>query len=45
MEYRGLHQAALMADVFTGTILTLMGLPGLMPLPWLQTIIIFSYPW
>jgi len=35
--------AALMADVLTGTILTRVGLPGLLPLPWWQTLIIFCY--
>ena len=35
--------AALMADVLTGTMLTLVGLPGLMPLPWWQTLVIFCY--
>jgi H+-transporting ATPase len=27
----------------TGTILTRVGLPGLMPLPWSQTVMIFAY--
>ncbi|MCX5870165.1 MAG: plasma-membrane proton-efflux P-type ATPase [Deltaproteobacteria bacterium] len=35
--------AALTADVLTGTILTFVGLPGLMPLPWWQTLMIFIY--
>jgi hypothetical protein len=35
--------AALMADALTGTILTRVGLPGLMPLPWSQTLAIFAY--
>jgi len=35
--------AALMADTVTGTILTRVGLPGLMPLPWSQTLAIFAY--
>jgi len=35
--------AALLADVFTGTALTLVGLPGLPPLPWGQTLVIFTY--
>jgi H+-transporting ATPase len=35
--------AALMADVLTGTVLTRVGLPGLMPLPWSQTLAIFAY--
>jgi plasma-membrane proton-efflux P-type ATPase len=35
--------AALMADALTGTILTRVGLPGLPPLPWSQTLAIFAY--
>jgi hypothetical protein len=35
--------AALLADVVTGTILTRVGIPGLMPLPWSQTLAIFAY--
>jgi plasma-membrane proton-efflux P-type ATPase len=35
--------AALLADALTGTILTRVGLPGLMPLPWSQTLAIFAY--
>lgn len=35
--------AALIADPLTGTILTRLGLPGLMPLPWAQTLTIFAY--
>jgi magnesium-transporting ATPase (P-type) len=35
--------AAIMADALTGTVLTLVGLPGLMPLPWWQTLAIFVY--
>jgi hypothetical protein len=35
--------AALMADALTGTILTCVGLPGLMALPWTQTLAIFAY--
>ena len=35
--------AAIMADVVTGTVLTFVGLPGLMPLPWWQTLAIFIY--
>jgi H+-transporting ATPase len=35
--------AALMADTLVGTILTRVGLPGLMPLPWWQTLAIFGY--
>ncbi len=34
---------ALMADAFAGTVLTFAGLPGLMPLPWWQTLVIFAY--
>ena len=33
----------LMADVLAGTALTLVGLPGLLPLPWWQTLAIFVY--
>ena len=35
--------AALLADAFTGTILTFAGIPGLTPLPWWQTLAIFAY--
>ena len=35
--------AALMADALVGTVLTHVGLPGLMPLPWSQTLAIFVY--
>jgi magnesium-transporting ATPase (P-type) len=35
--------SALAADTLTGTALTFVGLPGLMPLPWLQTLAIFAY--
>ncbi|MCC6821210.1 MAG: plasma-membrane proton-efflux P-type ATPase [Verrucomicrobia subdivision 3 bacterium] len=35
--------AALIADALTGTILTRVGLPGLLPLPWWQTFAIFGY--
>ena len=35
--------AAIMADALTGTVLTFVGLPGLMPLPWWQTLAIFAY--
>jgi hypothetical protein len=35
--------AAIMADALTGTVLTFVGLPGLMPLPWWQTLTIFAY--
>jgi hypothetical protein len=35
--------SALVADALTGTVLTRVGLPGLMPLPWWQTLEIFAY--
>jgi O-antigen/teichoic acid export membrane protein len=35
--------AALAADVLIGTALTLVGLPGLMPLPWWQMLTIFAF--
>ena len=35
--------SALAADVLTGTVLTRVGLPGLLPLPWWQTLAIFAY--
>ena len=35
--------AALAADALAGTVLTLVGLPGLTPLPWWQTLAIFAY--
>jgi len=35
--------AALAADALTGTILTLVGIPGLAPLPWWQTLSILGY--
>ena len=35
--------AALAADALIGTVLTFVGLPGLMPLPWWQTLAIFAY--
>jgi len=35
--------AALSADALTGTMLTFVGLPGLMPLPWGQTLAVFVY--
>jgi magnesium-transporting ATPase (P-type) len=35
--------AALAADGLTGTILTLVGIPGLAPLPWWQALTIFGY--
>jgi len=39
----GALMAAVVADVLTGTVLTLVGLPGLSPLPWWQTLAIFLY--
>jgi H+-transporting ATPase len=35
--------AALVADALIGTVLTLVGIPGLTPLPWWQTLAIFAY--
>jgi H+-transporting ATPase len=35
--------ASLIADALAGTVLTRVGLPGLMPLPWSQTLVIFAY--
>jgi H+-transporting ATPase len=35
--------AALMADALVGTVLTRVDLPGLIPLPWSQTLAIFTY--
>ena len=35
--------AAIIADTLAGTVLTLAGLPGFMPLPWWQSLTIFSY--
>ena len=35
--------AAVIADALTGTALSFVGLPGLMPLPWWQTLTIFVY--
>ena len=35
--------AALVAEALTGTVLTFVGLPGLMPLPWWQTLTILGY--
>jgi plasma-membrane proton-efflux P-type ATPase len=35
--------AALMADALAGTILPFVGIPDLMPLPWWETLAIFSY--
>lgn len=35
--------AALVLNVVAGTVLTLVGLPSLMPLPWWQTLAVFGY--
>ena len=35
--------AALMADALAGTVLPLVGLPDLMPLPGWETLVIFAY--
>jgi len=35
--------AAIAAELFTGTALTFVGLPDLMPLPWWQTLAVFVY--
>ncbi len=35
--------AALAADLLVGTALTYVGLPGLMPLPWWQTLTLLAY--
>jgi H+-transporting ATPase len=35
--------SALLADALAGTVLTRVGLPGLLPLPWPQTFAIFAY--
>jgi plasma-membrane proton-efflux P-type ATPase len=35
--------SAITADALTGTLLTRVGLPGLMPLPWWQTFAVFAY--
>ena len=35
--------AAITAEVFVGTVLTLVGLPSLTPLPWWQTLAVFAY--
>jgi plasma-membrane proton-efflux P-type ATPase len=35
--------SALVADAVVGTVLTYVGLPGLMPLPWWQTLGVFVY--
>ena len=34
---------ALIADALIGTVVAFVGLPGLMPLPWRQTLVIFVY--
>jgi H+-transporting ATPase len=34
---------AIATDVLVGTVLTFVGLPGLMPLPWWQPLVIFAY--
>jgi magnesium-transporting ATPase (P-type) len=34
---------AIAADVLAGTVLSFVGLPGLKPLPWWQTLVIFAY--
>jgi hypothetical protein len=34
---------AILADALAGTVLTLVGLPGLLPLPWWQTLAVFAY--
>jgi H+-transporting ATPase len=35
--------SALVVELLTGTVLTSVGLPGLMPLPWAQTVAILAY--
>jgi magnesium-transporting ATPase (P-type) len=35
--------AALAADALIGTLLAIVGIPGLMPLPWWQTVAVFVY--
>jgi magnesium-transporting ATPase (P-type) len=35
--------ATLAAETIAGTVLTFAGLPGLMPLPWWQTLVVFVY--
>jgi H+-transporting ATPase len=35
--------AAVIADALAGTVLTFLGLPGLLPLPWWQPLAIFAY--
>ena len=37
------HLPQAVADAITGTVLTFVGLPGLMPLPWWQTLAVFIY--
>ena len=39
----GTFLSALAADTLMGTVLTFVGLPGLSPLPWWQTLAIFGY--
>jgi hypothetical protein len=34
---------AVMAETLVGTVLTFVGLPGLRPLPWSQTLAMFAY--
>ena len=34
---------SLTAELIVGTVLTLIGIPGLIPLPWWQTLAIFIY--
>jgi H+-transporting ATPase len=38
-----MFMSALAVDAVTGTILTFLGLKGLMPLPWWQTLAVFVY--
>jgi membrane protein implicated in regulation of membrane protease activity len=35
--------SAIAADALAGTVLTFVGLPGLMPLPWWQVLAVFAY--
>jgi H+-transporting ATPase len=35
--------SALAVDAISGTVLTFVGLPGLMPLPWWRTLAVFVY--
>jgi hypothetical protein len=35
--------SAIAADAIAGTVLTFVGLPGLMPLPWWQALAVFAY--